>query len=198
MSVTVHNVPPHSPSSVRPKLPVGPPNSLNGTHCKSCSSSPRQLRLNVPSVLPSQDLSLSLPISNVVSGRSNLGFADVRRKTAVIGQRKRISTPHQMAPSRQIYMEVGLENLGNTCFMNSSLQCLLHIEPLVSYFLGIDIDKVLNEASPMKGLLAASFAQLVKDIFNASAGSSIAPMAFQKVVSHYLEVECNRYCNLLR
>jgi ubiquitin C-terminal hydrolase len=189
MSVTVYNVPPHSASPVRPKLPVEPQNSLNGSTSKSCHTSPRQLRLNVPSVLPSQDLSLGQPSSNVASSRSNVGLADVRRKPAVIGQRRRISTPtstpHQMAPpSRQIYMEVGLENLGNTCFMNSSLQCLLHIEPLVSYFLATDISKALNEASPMKGLLAASFAQLVKDIFNASAGSSIAPMAFQKVVSH--------------
>ena len=186
MSVTLYNVPPHSASPVRPKLPVEPQISLNGTASKSCNTSPRQLRLNVPSVLPSQDLSLSLPSSNVVSSRSDVGPADVRRKSAVTGQRRRISTPkpHRMAPpSRQTYMEVGLENLGNTCFMNSSLQCLLHIEPLVSYFLATDIKKALNEASPMKGLLAASFAQLVKDMFNASAGSSIAPMAFQKVVS---------------
>lgn len=186
MSVTVYNAPPHSASLVRPKLPVEPQNSLNGTTSKSCNTSPRQLRLNVPSVFPSQDLSLVQPCPNVVSSRSNVGLADVRRKSAVIGQRRRVSTAtqHQMAPpSRQIYMEVGLENLGNTCFMNSSLQCLLHIEPLVSYFLATDISKALNEASPMKGLLAASFAQLVKDIFNASAGSSIAPMAFQKVVS---------------
>ena len=82
-------------------------------------------------------------------------------------------------------MEVGLENLGNTCFMNSSLQCLLHIEPLVSYFLATDIDKVLNKKSPMKGLIASSFAQLVREISDAAAGSAIAPVNFQKVVGRH-------------
>ena len=31
---------------------------------------------------------------------------------------------------------VGMKNLGNTCFMNSSLQCLSNTTPLTDYFLG--------------------------------------------------------------
>ena len=28
----------------------------------------------------------------------------------------------------------GLQNLGNTCYMNSAIQCLSHLEPFESYF----------------------------------------------------------------
>eukprot|EP00443_Scrippsiella_acuminata_P031413 CAMPEP_0115314122 /NCGR_PEP_ID=MMETSP0270-20121206/76857_1 /TAXON_ID=71861 /ORGANISM="Scrippsiella trochoidea, Strain CCMP3099" /LENGTH=195 /DNA_ID=CAMNT_0002733313 /DNA_START=63 /DNA_END=647 /DNA_ORIENTATION=- len=62
---------------------------------------------------------------------------------------------------------VGLENLGNTCFMNTGLQCLSHLEPFAAFFLSGKYLEEVNRTSPhgCKGELADAFADLQQAIW---------------------------------
>jgi len=103
------------------------------------------------------------------------------------------------APSIDMTLhEVGLDNLGNTCFMNSILQCLLHVEPLIQFFLRPNLEHHLNLASPKKGALALAFRQLVHDVYKKRTGSSVSPASIQKAVrAVFLSCVCCYLCTCL-
>lgn len=58
----------------------------------------------------------------------------------------------------------GLMNLGNTCFLNASLQCLLHITELRDYFLNNNWKKIINHDNKLgtNGELCDKFSSLIQ------------------------------------
>ncbi|GAA5864946.1 hypothetical protein JCM3774_003920 [Rhodotorula dairenensis] len=81
---------------------------------------------------------------------------------------------------------VGLQNLGNTCFMNSALQCMSNTKELQEYFLSGVYRSELNPDNPlgMRGQVAEAFGQLIERLWHGT-GSSVAPREFKQALSRF-------------
>jgi ubiquitin carboxyl-terminal hydrolase 4/11/15 len=79
---------------------------------------------------------------------------------------------------------VGLTNLGNTCYMNSALQCLRSVEELSMYFLSNKWKEEINSDNPIghKGAIAKSYAGLLNSIYGVESISSFSPKNFKQTL----------------
>ncbi|CAH8506695.1 unnamed protein product [Schistosoma intercalatum] len=69
----------------------------------------------------------------------------------------------------------GLNNLGNTCFMNSALQCMSNVPALTSYFLSGKWKSELNIRNPLgsQGRIATAYADLIKQLWSGTRAYAV-------------------------
>ncbi|KAK8140540.1 UCH-domain-containing protein [Apiospora sp. TS-2023a] len=81
----------------------------------------------------------------------------------------------------------GLSNLGNTCYMNSALQCIRSVEELTKYFLSREWEKEINRDNVLahNGDVAAAYAHLLHDIYKEPPPNSVTPRQFKNTVGRY-------------
>lgn len=117
-------------------------------------------------------------------GALTRGNASGRSSPAPLGPQTRGRA--QQKPGRTIGC-VGLQNLGNTCYMNSALQCVRSVEELTKYFLTQEAQKEINPDNPLShnGDVAKAYGRLLEEIYKDPAPNSMAPRHFKSVIGRY-------------
>lgn len=95
------------------------------------------------------------------------------------------SPVRESSNSKSAHGLVGLRNLGNTCFMNSILQCLSNTQSLRDYCLHNSHRRDLNNNSRTNTALMEEFAKLIQTLWTSSSSEAVSPSEFKTQIQRF-------------
>ncbi|XP_072249173.1 ubiquitin carboxyl-terminal hydrolase 2a isoform X1 [Leuresthes tenuis] len=170
--------------------------SLGLNDASSSSSSPssstsalRSYRSRTANVADSYGTGSRLGISGLSQSSTQEAFSSSRSFSS--SAREPSSNRLSDSPSRDSTNSksaqglVGLKNLGNTCFMNSILQCLSNTHSLRDYCLHNAHRRDLNNNSRTNTALMEEFAKLIQTMWTSSSSEAVSPSEFKTQIQRY-------------